>query len=360
MPPSPRNPKPPALTTRLLEIAQRLPLFLSQDRQPFVICPSTATAHPLYSPSFSDWLLQAAQQHLRLTPAPQQIGRVVSILDAEARAAGTIKQVHTRTAKIAPRHYQIDLGHPDHSTIEITGRKWSIGHARHARHARHPRLARFHRIATATPLPLPQPTIAPLPKYLQLIYGISEVDAHKLAHWLGQALLPDQTPPLLMITGKANREAATQLRTWIDPAFHALMPLPYNRSNFAQHAVKNRVLAYYIGFGLSKKKVLDFREMRRGTHARLRHSNPKFNRLFTTIHRPVIVAAEEKQKICNRQLTIEINKSHQVAHAEILGPILDVAVQIVGQPTIHPQPLPITAQALPHRTPAAPPHTDTS
>ena len=354
MPPSSRNqPKPPSLTTRLLEIAQRPPLFLSQDRQPFVVCPSTATAHPLFSLGFSDWLLQASERHLGLLPTPQQIGRVVSTLDAQARAACTIEQVHTRTAKIAPNHYQIDLGHPDHSTIEVTGKQWTTGQS----HA-----ARFHRIETSDPLPIPEPSVAKLHVYLELLYGINTEDADKLAHWLGQAVLPDQKPPILLLTGESSPEAAAQLRSFIDPAFHATMPLPANPLDLAQQAIENRVLAYCVNDQLSVKKIRDFNTMQRGMSARLRHASRKHNRLFTSLHRPIIIASEVVQavKICNQQLTIEIKKYRPVAHAEILGPILDVVVQIVGQPVVYPEPLTLIVPALPPPQVDAPEYPNTS
>ena len=350
---SDNQPKPPSLTTRLLEIAQRPPLFLSQDRQPFVVCPSTATAHPLYSLGFSDWLLQAAERHLGLLPAPQQIGRVVSTLDAQARAAGTIEQVHTRTAKIAPNHYQIDLGHPDHSTIEITGKQWTIGQS----HA-----ARFHRIETSDPLPIPEPSVAKLHVYLELLYGINAEDANKLAHWLGQAILPGQNPPILILTGESSPEAAAQLRSFIDPAFHATMPLPANPLDLAQQAIENSVLAYCVNDQLSPRKIRDFQTIRRGMDARLRHANRKHNKLYTKVFRPIIIASEvqQLQKICNQQLTIEIKSCRPVAHAEILGPILDVAVEIAGQPIEYPQPVTLDPPSMPAAAVTPPENHDTS
>ncbi len=63
---------PPSFTTRVLEIVQRLPLFLSPYRQPFVICPSSATATPIYAEAFYAWLTFAPEKQLGSLPVPNK------------------------------------------------------------------------------------------------------------------------------------------------------------------------------------------------------------------------------------------------------------------------------------------------
>ena len=351
MPSSTKQQKPPSFTTRVLEIAQRLPLFLSPDRQPFVICPSSATATPIYAEAFYAWLTFAAEKQLGSIPSPQQIGRVIRQLDNAAHTADTQETVHTRTAKIATKTYQIDLGLPDHTTVEVTGKQWRISQFHDAR---------FQRLETSDPLPIPEPSLAKLHKYFELMYGITEDESHKLAQWLGQAMLPDQKPPILVITGEARDEAITQLRTFIDPAFHATIYLPTNRKELAQQAIENRVLAYVIDDKLPEQKIKDFNKLRQGMDARLRHASKKSAPIYTKLHRPIIFAAEKAIHISNQQLTIEINKTRTVEHAEILGPILDVVVQIVGQPITYPEPLTMKVASPQLQQPDEPETPDTS
>ena len=315
---------------RLLEIAHRAPLFLSPNRQPFVICPATATAVPLYSETFYGWFISAVEKKLGTIPSSQQVGQVIRNLNNQAHAARNQEAVHTRSAKIAPKTYQLDLGLDDNSTVEITGRNWSVSQFPDAY---------FERLETSDPLPIPEPTLAPLHTYLEKMYGISLDDAHKLSHWMAQAMLPDQKPPILLITGEAREEAVTQLKTLVDPSSHALIDLPVNRKDVAQQAIENGVLAYTTDEQLPETKILVLDAVRRGMPARLKQVSKGGPKRFTAIHRPIIIASLQTQKIGNHQLTIEINSTRQVEHNEIMGPLLDVVVQIVGQATVRKEPL---------------------
>lgn len=327
--PQPTNPKKISNTTLLLEMAQRLGLFRSQDRQPFFVHPTTGTASPLYSESFFGWFIQAAHKQLGLHPCSSQAGRVISQLDQQLRRSSNQEIVHTFSAKIAPRKYQIDLGHPNQTSLEITGREWKLTHHHQAR---------FQRLETSEPFPIPEPTLAPLHQYLSQMYEISEDDAHKLSHWMAQSMLPNQTPPILMITGEACDEAVSQIRSIVDPASHTIIDLPINQKDLAQQAIENRVLAYSNSGEITQPKIDAFKAMYRGLAARLKQARRKFDRLYTVLTRPILIASQIKQQISNHQITIEINKWRPVAHSEILGPLLDVVVQIVGQPITYPEP----------------------
>ena len=85
--------------------------------------------------------------------------------------------------------------------------------------------------------------------------------------------------------------------------------------------------------------------MYRGMTARIKFVNPKSARLFKVVTRPIIIASDVEQNINNQQISIEINQFRPVEHAEILGPLLDVMVKVIGQPICYPKPL---AMAMPH------------
>ena len=156
---------------------------------------------PLFSEAFFAWLSFAAET---------QLGRVIRELDNQARMALKIEQVHTRTAKIATKQYQIDLGDSSHNTIEVTGKQWTNGQFHDAR---------FQRLETSDLFPVPEPTIAPLHTYLEQLYGISNDDAHKLAQWLGQAMLPDQKPKVVPVTVRYDFPAEKWCRSLYGTTF---------------------------------------------------------------------------------------------------------------------------------------------
>ena len=323
---------------RLLEVAQRAPLCLSPDRQPYIISPLTATAVPLYSEAFFDWFTHATEARLGLCPSSSQIARVIRDLDSGARKAQATEQIHTRIAKKATKHYQIDLGTPNIDVVELTGKNWQV-----SQHFD----ARFQRLETSDPMPIPQPSPVKLPVYLENMFGISVENAHKLSGWLAQAMLPEQKPPILVINGEASDEAVTKLRTLIDPVFHALIEMPTTAKQMAQQAIENRVLAYTITGPLSESKIQAFNKMRKGVTSRLRQANKKLAPLYTIVHRPIMIASEEKIEISPQQLTIEISKSLPVRDLDdMLGALLDVVVEIVGQPVIYPESLVFRAPAI--------------
>ena len=212
-------------------MARRLPFFRSQNRQPFYVSPTTGTVSPIYGRPFFHWFCAAAQKQLDIYPSFSQIGRVFSQLDKQIRLATTQETVHNVIAKIAPREYQMDLGRGDQSTVEITGKQWKVSHTHKAR---------FERMDTSDPFPIPEPTLATLPHYLKLMYDISEDDAYKLSHWMALAMLPGQKPPILVITGEERFNAVGQIRSIIDPTFFTHITLPVSNSDMAQQAVENR------------------------------------------------------------------------------------------------------------------------
>ena len=311
-------------------MARCLPFFRSQDRQPYFVSPITGTASPLYSESFFGWFSATAQKQLAIYPSYSQIGRVQSKLDKQTCLSPKLETVHNVIAKIAPRKYQMDLGLRDQSTVEITGKQWKVSQTHKVR---------FERMQTADPFPIPEPALAKLPHYLKLMYGISEDDAHKLAHWMALSMLPDQKPPILVITGEERFEAVGQIRSIIDPAFSRHIDLPCSSKDMAQQAVENRILTYSTDDVLSEAKIKVFKEMYSGMRARIKDANPKRDKLYKIVNRPIIIASDVEQNINDHQISIEVNEFRTVDFAEIFGPLLDEMVKIVGQPLSYPKPL---------------------
>ena len=67
-------------------------------------------------------------------------------------------------------------------------------------------------------------------------------------------------------------------------------------------------------------------------------------------------AAEKAITISPTQITVEINTTRPASTDEILGALLDVVVQIIGQPIQHPEHLRLAAPATegPHKGPPVP------
>ena len=115
--------------------------------------------------------------------------------------------------------------------------------------------------------------------------------------------------------------------------------MPATSKQMAQQAVENRILAYSIYNYLPEKTIQILNSVRYGMRARLKQANKNFTPLYDTVHRPIIISAEEAIKISNHQIHIEINKTHIVKAHEFLGALLDVVVQIVSQPAATEQPM---------------------
>ena len=115
--------------------------------------------------------------------------------------------------------------------------------------------------------------------------------------------------------------------------------MPATSKQIAQQAVENRILAYSIYTQLPEKTIQILNGVRHGMRARLKQANKKSAPLYDTVHRPIIISAEEAIKISNYQIHIEINKTHIIKAHEVLGALLDVVVQIVSQPTATEEPM---------------------
>ena len=181
----PRQSPPPSQHSRLLEIAQRADIFLSQDNQPFATVPTSGNTVPLYSAIFRSWLTQTFEENGFL-PSPAQYGAILRHLDEEAHNCPAIHPIHTRTALNGPATYRFDLANPDNQAIEINGKQWSIVYNLGCR---------FRRPQSSQPFPKPDDNPVHLHKFLERLFSIKESDAQALSVWLVAAMLPDLTPP---------------------------------------------------------------------------------------------------------------------------------------------------------------------
>ena len=310
------------MRTRLHDLAQRLPLFLSQDNQTYVACP---TAFPVYSEDFFIWMFCQADKRLGYNASPSEIGRVARTLDAQARGAKTMEPVHTRIAKTGTKSYQLDLGTDDHQVVNITGKYWQ-----QSQHFD----VRFERIEDYKAFATPVCTANTLAACMEAQFSIAPDTAEKLALWVAQAMLPDQHPPILVITGKAREAAVEKLRNLIDPVNEPIIETPVNYTVLPRMALENKVLAFSVNDQFSQKIIKAINELHQGKRLQLKHCNRNRIKLRSTVHRTVIIATEEAQQISPGQFNLEINEAIDFEFGKIVGALLNLLVQIIGQPIV--------------------------
>ena len=323
MPPSSQKCQPePSMRTRLLDLAQRLPLFLSQDNQTYVACP---TAIPVYSEDFFVWLFCLAEKRLGYNASASEIGRVARMLDAQACGAKTREFVHTRIAKTGTKSYQLDLGTDDHQVVNITGQHWQ-----QSQHFD----VRFERLEDYKSITTPIRTANTLAACMEAQFSIATDTAEKLALWVAQALLPDQHPPILVITGNARVAAVEKLRNLIDPVNEPIIETPTNFTALPRMALENKVLAFSVNDQFPEKIRKAINELHQGKRLQLKHCNRNRIKLRSTAHRTVIIATEQAQQISPSQFNIEINEAIDFEFGKIMGALLNLMVQIIGQPIV--------------------------
>ena len=174
-----------------------------------------------------------------------------------------------------------------------------------------------------------------------LQFSISEPQAQMLTTWLVSALLPDCKPPILVITGEANAEAAMKLHTLIDPVTCALLPLPSTKYQYAEAALNNKVLAFQAGLQPTKLCTANLNLLSKGMSLPLKENSKSRAILHTVLHRPIIIAAEEPIKIHDRQLNIEINETRDAVHEQVLGALMDAVVRGIHEMSRQPARIPL-------------------
>ena len=333
MPPSSHPPqKPPTEHTLLLNIARRATIFVSPDFQPHATIPLNGNTVPIASPTFRTWLSQAFEER-GFIPSPAQTGAVLRKLCEDALAYPIIQPVHIRTAPSAPHTYRLDLANPASEAIEINGKEWTTVYNLDCR---------FRRPLASIAYPTPENTEAPFHKFLERLFHLSEPIAQALSTWMVAAMLPDLTPPILVITGSASDVAVRKLRTILDPVTCPIHALPTTKQQFGQLAFSNRVLAFSIGKRITESCRETLNKLRTGLPVRLQNPTKTHDLIETTLHRPIIISAETEIEIGPHQLTIEINETSETALDKVFAALLDAVVRGIHEMTRQSMPEPFT------------------
>ena len=152
-----------------------------------------------------------------------------------------------------------------------------------------------------------------------------------LATWLVDALLLNEIPSALIITGNGRHEAAGKIRNFIDPMASAVHGMPISKQAMGRLAITNRVMAFGAGKNISQAKIDQLNQLRTGMLVELKQVGRNNETITELIRRPIIVTAEQALHIHDGQIEIEINKLATVERSEILAAILNAAVtQIRG------------------------------
>ena len=341
--PSPRSPlRPrklaePSQHSRLFEIAQRADIFLTPNQQPFATVPTSGNTVPLYSAIFRSWLTLAFEEN-GYRPSAAQYGAVLRALDEENHNSPRINPVHIRTALNGPATYRFDLAGTENEAIEINGKEWktvyNLG-------------CRFRRPQSSKPFPKPDDNPVQLYKFLERLFSLKESDAHALSVWLVAAMLPDLTPPILVITGKAADTAAGKLRNLIDPMINPTLPMHITKQQFGKQALINNVLAFCLDYDLSPKRTAIVNQLSTGMDVVLKDVSKSREETTTKIHRPVILSAAKEIKISATQVVIEINEASLETYADqLFASLLLAVVRGIHEMTRQPKPEPLTYQVM--------------
>ncbi len=298
--------------------AERTQLYLSPVGQPHATLPSGA-ATPIYSEDFYTFLIQLAESQQSEFPNNNKLATVLRQLDARAHSSNLTQPVPLRTSQSGPGTVLIDL-QENFEAIELTRKGWSLTHNFDAP---------FLRPTQNIPLPAPEQPQHDLTTYLTQLFEIEPEPAQQLSHWLALALMPNEKPPILVITGEARDEAASKLRTLIDPVPQPLFPLPATTSQLGQLALTNKVLAFVTYGPLTEIRKAAFNRLRKGMPVRLKETNRRRSQIFDNVSRPIIIVAESEMEIGRHQISVEINKANQAGHAQMLGALLNVAAQAI-------------------------------
>ena len=147
-----------------------------------------------------------------------------------------------------------------------------------------------------------------------------------LATWLVDALLHNQIPSALIITGNGRHEAAGKIRNFIDPMASAVHGMPISEQAMGRLAITNRVMAFGAGKNISQAKIDQLNQLRTGMLVELKQVGRNNETITELIRRPIIVTVEQALHIHDGQIEIEINKLATVERSEILAAILNAAV----------------------------------
>ena len=308
---------------RYLDLAQNVKLFLTPDHQTCAILPN-GTSVPLYSEDFFTWLLQASDLKQIPSPSSPQFSYLQRELDAEAHGTRNLQKAHLRIAQTGQAAFEIELDNFTHPTINLNYHNWTLTDAAPE--------SNFFRPTQNHPLPIPEQSPIDLPATLARDFTLSPETAKQLAEWLALAMLPDQQPPILVITGKMRDQAACKLRNLLDPVVHPLLEIPYTNRELGQLALTNNVLAFSIFKYIAPSKIEALNKLQSGMLIKLKEVNKRRGAIWSTVARPIIISAGEPIQISPNQLNIEINEANaEEISAHLFGALLSMMVTVLNQ-----------------------------
>lgn len=338
--PSTKN-QPPHL--KYLDLAHRTKLFLTQDHQTCATLPN-GTAVPLYSEDFFAWLLQASDHKQIPSPSSAQFSYVQRQLDAEVYTTRNFQKAHLRVAQTGQAAFEIDLDNFTQPTINLNYHNWTLTAAAPE--------SNFIRPTQNHLFPIPEPSPIDLPTTLARDFALTPETATRLAEWLALAMLPDQQPPILVITGKKRDQAARKLRNLLDPVVHPLLEIPYTNRDLGQLALTNNVLAFSIFKYIAPSKIEAMNKLQSGMLVKLKEVNRRRGAIWSNVARPILISAGEPIQISPNQLNIEINEANsEEISSHFFGALLSMMVAVLHQ--IYSKPI-FDSKALPALLPPSP------
>ena len=309
---------PPSQLSRMLQVAARAPLSLSTSNQPHALLP-TGNSVPLASEAFYTWISLALAEN-GFHPGASQLGHLIRQLDAEAHLTNRFESIHLRSLKTAPESYKFDLATPSCEVIELTSKGWSITSDFDTR---------FFRPDGSIPFPHPDRIKNKFHDCLEKLLHLPSEKAKLLATWCIHALLPDKTPPPLIITGKERLDATAKLRALLDPAMCPMQLVPSTTQKLVRLALTNKVMVFNLNDDLTKKKIKTLNSLRTGLLVELKQMSKHRDPVTYIVQRPVIITAEEAPEIHAEQLAIEVNETGMVDIAQLFAALLTAASKAI-------------------------------
>ena len=306
-----------------LDLAHRAKLFMTPDHQTCATLPN-GTAVPLYSEDFFTWLFEVFDHEQMPSPSSAQFSYVQRQLDSEAYTTRNFQKAHLRIAQTGQAAFEIDLDNFTHPTINLNYHEWTLTAA--------PAESNFIRPTQNHPLPIPAPSPIDLPTTLAKDFALTPETAMQLAEWLALAMLPNQQPPILVITGKKRDEAARKLRNLLDPVVHPLLEIPYTNRELGQLALTNNVLAFSVFKYIAPGKIEALNKLQSGMLVKLKEVNKRRSQVWNTVSRPIIISAGEPIQISANQINIEINEAASTEISpQLFGALLSMMVTVLNQ-----------------------------
>ena len=309
----------------MLQIASRAPLSLSLNSQPHALLP-TGNSVPVSSEAFYTWIALACADKGFFPGAPQ-LGQLIRHLDAIAFNDKRYEDIHLRALKTGPASYKFDLDNFANHVIELTASGWKVASDFDTR---------FHRPDSSFHYLYPDRVKPKFHHCLQRLFHLDSEKSKALTQWMIQALLPGNTPPALILTGKARHEAAEKIRGIIDPTVCPIQALPTTTRQLGRLALTNLILAFSINSPLTKVRLAALNEIRIGMMVELRQVNKHRDPISVRIQRPLIISTAESFPLHEGQLEIEINQAEIADRSQYLTSLLNAAAVAIASLEVTP------------------------